>query len=502
MGGRIKGWNAGQRGSSPNLPAFQTSKLFVWSLVFISCIGSRLLSTIYYIEDLDSLRFALSMVDYDVAKLQPHFPAYPVFCYIAKLLYAVTRRYALAFSLIGGFSTFFIIYFTLKIAKIQSTTLLGKIAIFVVFMNPLFWLMSNRYMPDVMGVACLLASLYFTTVPVEDKGDFRNIVGFLLAGILIGIRLSYFPLLVPALLIRLKHPDRLKCIIAGVIGILLWFIPLLWITGWNTLITAAQTQSHGHFSDFGGTVSTNSELWIRLTKLFESVWADGFGLYWSGRHLITACTTIIIAVLVISNWRTLRKWTTEKLFGDDSLFLNPIFIGCTVYLVWIFLGQNVIYKSRHVLPLLPFLAVGIAFVCNRIIGTPLNNRLGKPLAWGAVITFFFCYSYVTLNMVVQHTKPTAIAQIHEYLRDKQHEQDDKPYIVSVPLIKYYLVSQAVEATYIPIKSEADLAQLDELETGLVVIGSPLPNRKPKVEKTFYHNPYMNRMWPELPLYEY
>ena len=58
---------------------FQSSNLFIWSLIFISCIGSRLLSTIYYIEDLDSLRFALSMVDYDVAKLQPHFPAIPCF---------------------------------------------------------------------------------------------------------------------------------------------------------------------------------------------------------------------------------------------------------------------------------------------------------------------------------------------------------------------------------------------------------------------------------------
>ena len=70
-------------------------------------MGSRLLTTIFYIEDLDSLRFALSMVDYDVAKLQPHFPAYPVFCFVGKLIYAVTGRYALAFSLIGGVSIFF-----------------------------------------------------------------------------------------------------------------------------------------------------------------------------------------------------------------------------------------------------------------------------------------------------------------------------------------------------------------------------------------------------------
>ena len=52
-----------------------------------------------YIEDLDSLRFALGVVDYDVTKLQPHFPAYPVFCFFAKAIYALTDRYAVAFFL-------------------------------------------------------------------------------------------------------------------------------------------------------------------------------------------------------------------------------------------------------------------------------------------------------------------------------------------------------------------------------------------------------------------
>lgn len=480
-----------------------TTEFRVWSIVCISCIGSRLLSTIYYIEDLDSLRFALSIVDYNVAKLQPHFPAYPVFCGTAKLFYAVTHRYALAFSLVGGLSTFFTIFFTLKIARISGSTLLGKVAIFVIFMNPLLWLMSNRYMPDAMGVACLLASLYFTTAQEAGNRHIlldRSVIGFFLAGILMGIRLSYFPLLVPALLLRLKHPGRLKCIISGAIGVLIWFIPLLSITGWSTLITAAQTQSHGHFSDFGGTVSTHPELWFRLTKLFESIWADGLGLYWRGRHSITACTTIILIGIIAANWQILKRWTIEKLSDGNSEFLNPSFIGCIVYLIWIFLGQNVIHKSRHVLPLLPFLCLGIAFACGKIIA--LWHKFRYPFAWGAVIIFFLGYSYVTLYTVAQHTKPTAIAQVHEYLRDKQSEQDDKLHIVSVPLIKYYLISQAIEAVYIPIKNEADLAQLDKLETGFVVIGSRLPNREPKVEKVFYHNPYVNRMWSEISVFAY
>ena len=487
----------------------QSSNVFVWGIVFIGCIGSRLLSTIYYIEDLDSLRFALSMVDYDVAKLQPHFPAYPVFCFVAKLLYVVIQRYALAFSLIGGLSTFFTIFWTLKIAKIQSTTTLGKIAIFVIFMTPLLWLMSNRYMPDAMGVACLLASLYFMMAQAESGGNTllcRNTIGFFLAGILLGIRLSYLPLLVPVLLIKLKHSNRLRLIVAGAIGILIWLIPLLWITGWNTLIGAAQTQSQGHFSDFGGTVSTNPELWMRFTKTFESIFADGFGLYWLGRHPITACTTIILITIIFFNWQTVRQWFKEKQSENHSIFLNLIFLGCVLYLVWIFLAQNVIHKSRHVLPLLPFLALGIALACHRMTtlqgaATAINRKYSK-IGWGVVVIFFLCYSYVTLHTVAQHTKPTAIAQIHKYLHAKQNEQDNKMQIVSVPLIKYYLASQGIKAKYIPIKSKADLSQLDELKTGIVAIGGPLPNRVPKVAKTFYHNPYVNRMWSELSLFEY
>ena len=167
------------------------------------------------------------------------------------------------------------------------------------------------------------------------------LLAFFLAGILLGIRLSYLPLLAPALLVRLKDPGRLKCIVAGTIGILVWLIPLLSITGWNTLIAAAQTQSHGHFSDFGGTVSTHPQLWFRLTKVFESLWADGFGLYWQGRHFITACTAIALIVIVgIASWQTLKKWTIEESSRDNILFFNTVFIGCFIYVAWIFLAQK------------------------------------------------------------------------------------------------------------------------------------------------------------------
>ena len=118
-----------------------------------------------------------------------------------------------------------------------------------------------------------------------------------------------------------------------------------------------------------------------------------------------------------------------------------------------------------------------------------------------LIAFFFCYGYVALHLVVQHKELTAIAQIYQYLATKE---SDALHIASVPLIKYYLASQALRAVYMPIRDEGDLHALDALDdtAELVVIGSPLQDRVPKATKTFYHNPYVNRMWPQLTVYEY
>ncbi|MYA24149.1 MAG: hypothetical protein F4Z30_15810 [Gemmatimonadetes bacterium] len=454
----------------------------VWGAVLILCLGSRFMSAVYYIEDLDSLRFALGVVDFDVAKLQPHFPAYPVFCFLAKAIYALTDRYAVAFAMLGGAATFGIIYFALGIAQIKITTPLGLIAVLLLFFNPLLWLMSNRYMPDAMGVAGVLACCYFVAKQESGKAG----LGFFIAGISLGVRLSYAPMLLVPLLLRLKERGpRLQFVAAGAAGVAVWLIPLIANTGWTELVKAAQTQTQGHFADFGGTVATEPDFALRSIGLFESIWADGFGLYWEGRHVVTACTTVALLGIMVANWRAV----------DRSVLLSAPFVGCVLYLGWIFLFQNVVHKSRHVLPLLPFLALIPAFACAQIATHgPRFFRL-------VVIAFFLCYGYVTLHLVVQHKELTAIAQIHQYLAAKK---SDALHIASVPLIKYYLASQALRAVYIPVRDQGDLDALDALDgtAELVVIGSPLQDRVPKVTKTFYHNPYVNRMWSELTLYEY
>ena len=452
-----------------------------WGVLLILCLGSRLLSAVYYIEDLDSLRFALAVVDYDVTRLQPHFPAYPVFCFLAKAIYALTGSYALAFALLGGLSTFGIIRFALAIARIPITTPLGLTAAFLVFFNPLTWLMSNRYMPDAMGVAFVLA-VFCLAARQEPR---QAAWGFFIAGLSLGVRLSYAPLLLAPLLSRLKG---LRLAGACAAGVAVWLIPLIATTGWEELVAAAQTQTRGHFTEFGGTVSTEPGLALRSAALFESIWADGFGLYWEGRHWVTACTAVALLGVLAAGWRGVAPR------ANRTVLLSAPLIGCLIYLGWIFLFQNVVQKSRHVLPLLPFLALVPAFACDRIF------REGKRLLLLVPFAFLACYGYATLYLVAQHRNPTAIARIHQHLSARKSEDLR---IASVPLIKYFLASQGLRAVYIPIEDPEDLHALDETRGGgLFVIGSPLPDREPEAARTFYHNPYVNRLWPELTLYEY
>ena len=104
-------------------------------ILFISSVLSRILSSIYYIEDIDSLRFALSLYDYNLLNLQPHFPGYPVFCFFAKIIYLTIPSMGIAFSIIGAISTFVIIYFSLRLGNTEIKSPEGAFMAVIIFLK-------------------------------------------------------------------------------------------------------------------------------------------------------------------------------------------------------------------------------------------------------------------------------------------------------------------------------------------------------------------------------
>lgn len=448
-------------------------------VLLLLVVASRVATTIYYLEDTDSLRFALSVADYSVAELRPHFPGYPVFSFLAKALTALTGSYAVAFSLIGAVATFGIIYYLQRLLRVGPGEPLGILVAALVLFNPMIWLLSNRYMPDLLGAACALAAAYHL---LQGRRD----LGFFLAGLLAGIRLSYLPFVLPPVLLALRT-RTLRGIALGTLGGFVWFVPLVLDTGWGELIGAAERQTAGHFADFGGTIVTEPHLRQRAVGLVEGLLAHGMGMYWPGRHALTVVVTLGLVATLPAGVRPLRDALSRRALG-------LLAVSWATYLIWILFYQNVIYKSRHVLPLLPILLLPAALGAWRLVR---RGSVGRVL----VGSFLAAYVAVALVLVQQHRRPTAIAQVAEHLRG---DAGENLVVISIPLVNFYLSALGVEARFLSAEGAEELVTLPRLEAGRVVtVGIRPPwDERPVREQTFYHNPYVNRMWPEVTVREY
>ena len=127
---------------------------------------------------------------------------------------------------------------------------------------------------------------------------------------------------------------------------------MVFITGPSDLLLMAKKQTVGHFmADFGGTIFTDKSMYDRILLLIRSVWADGFGGYWTSRGPTSILlSAALIAQLFLGSKDVFRKWNSENK-------IRPFILCAGIYFVWILLFQNVIYKSRHVLPIILFFCI-------------------------------------------------------------------------------------------------------------------------------------------------
>ena len=482
------------------IDTWHPSAVAAWGALVAACVGSRLATTITYIEDPDSLRFALSVADeYDVAALQPHFPGYPVFWAVVELFYAPIGSFSASFSIVGGLATVLLIWGLLRLWNVPLRSVQGAVLTGTVFFSPLLWLMGTRYMPDLLGTAgaVVTLALLLRALPLDrdERFDERAArAGVVLTGLLAGLRLSYLPLvLMPALLVlwSSRRPERLVGV--GVASVAVWLVPMILDTGLWTLIDAAWGQTTGHFTDFGGTVQTESDLGRRFIGTVQGLWADGLGGWWPGRNPLTAVVGAgLLGTGGIGAWRL----SDRERFVDRRAWLLGVCV--LAYGLWMFFFQNVVHKSRHVLPLLALLLPVVA------AGAAALWRWQTWTARGALLCAAGAYVAVTLVLVDQHRDPSAIAQTKQFV-ESQTERSGPTRVASVPLVNTYLRSQRVDAQFLSIEDSTDIRRLRRAKQGrTLVVGTyaSLLDRAPTRTHTFYHNPHVNRMWPEVTVYVY
>jgi hypothetical protein len=528
--------------TSPKLPGPQGRS--PWSglaqalAVLLLCVLSRAATTIRHIEDADSLRFALGVLDFDVTKLQPQFPGYAAFMGTVKLLHALLGSYALAFSVIGGLGAFVLIHYSLATLRWRFAEPRGAVLGVLLLFNPMVWLLGNRYMSDLSGAACMLAAFYHLA-----RTDSRRhlLAGFFLTGLLAGWRLSYAPFLIPALAAALwalwrteadaatSTTNRLRASVlmalAGAAGALIWLVPLIIDTGWQALIGTALGQTGAHFTATGGTYMTESSWPLRVLRILSHLWADGLGAWAPGRHAATAVVAAGATAFLLRGAFNKRVLPSPAAAGTDpARTLRLLLLSAATYLVWILFFQNVIHQTRHVLPLVPpllmLLAAGLtpgngsvtSAATNAAASVKMTSPAARVAMRSAAALFLGAYAFVGLALAVQHMKPAAIAQAKDYV---ESFADTNTVIVTAPWVEKCLSAQGVRARFLSVETPEELAALParvrDLPTGtpLATVGDyrdilaeDVIRRRVATHRTFHHNPYVNRLGSRIEVLRY
>jgi|GEM_PF-1104879 len=302
-------------------------------------------------QDVDGANFARAVERFDLAEWAPHPPGYPVYIAAGKLVRAVLlddpSRALAAVSLlssvvlVGAVHCVFVRVFDRPTARLASVLLLA---------SPLVTLFSVRPLSDGPGMALAWAILALSLRARESQSDGAAAATMVLAALLPGVRASVVPFVVPSVLLALWAARRKWWMLAAFTATLgAYLLPFFLLVDVGVLYKKTMAHAHGHFSDYGGSVVSNSDPVSRFVGFLRASWAHGLAGVWEGRPSSTLLTTaaLVVAISFVK---------AKPLFRNDAGRMLGWSFG--LYFVWVLLGQNIVEQPRHVLPLVPVL-VGI-----------------------------------------------------------------------------------------------------------------------------------------------
>jgi hypothetical protein len=335
------------------------------------------------LEDLDSINFALGVQQFDVAQHQPHPPGYPVYIAAAKLVHRfvpdVARSLAVLSVLAGSLGVIAIgALFRRLDASLPARWLVAATALAIAC--PLYWFTAARPLSDMAGLAAAIAVQAATLAAASP----RALAGVAFAaGVAAGVRSQVAWLTVPLLIVRglgswgpgnwrtpgVRDPAAGRTVaksarpvvlslFAFALGILVWFIPLVVITGgptayWRVLVNQG-AEDIGNISMLWTTHTIRAVL-EAFYSAFVAPWAN-----WAAAGAMLTLSLVGTIVLARRN--------------RSSLVLVGAAFG--PYLIFDLLFQET-FTGRYALPLVVPIAYLAAAALRRL---PADAGLGAAVA--------------------------------------------------------------------------------------------------------------------------
>ncbi|WP_437995042.1 hypothetical protein WMF26_27120 [Sorangium sp. So ce185] len=410
-----------------------------------AALASRLWFRIDHDEDIDALRFALGVERFDVASLRPHAPYYPVFIAAAKGLALLGAAPRAALALVSAASGAAAVAFTALLAREVAGRRAAAFAGVLALASPFLWLSSEKLLSDMAGAAETTAALWLCargqrlrraaedaeagSAAREASAARARTAALVLLGVGLGVRLSYFPFALACLaVIARSEGGRLAWLARGrdlATGALAWLVPLVLIATPRDLVATTWVQGLGHFTRWGGTAITVSSPADRLHGVVWGIWANGLGGAWPDAPAARWLgAPILLALLAAAALRAAPLRRAARAARDQP----ELFASALAYFVWALLGQNIAFKPRHWLPLVPLLIVALAAGAAALSPAfrPAGAARGRALRSAApaalVTTLAAQWLADAIALARQHQAPSPAAAIVGFLRDAGAEQ--------------------------------------------------------------------------------
>ena len=380
----------------------------------------------------DSFNFAKALMKVDLYTERPHAPGYPVYVFLGRIIFMLTRSQLIALvwlSVVSGALTLIPLYFLTRAMYNRESAALTCVALMVV---PGFWLSNEKATTD--ALSAFLVVLGVTLLYFGMRGSrTATLVSWVVYALSIGARpthLAFVPLWVYGTLRRRNFKELLACVGAFFVAVSLWLVPVIWVTGWERFLSATRHM-------YTGTASTDFVLarplgLDPLERLISAVAGIltfgmgamlphlfGFGFPFASNSIPTFYIlhdTLLVGIVLcfLVNFKKI----VQKIF--TLLWIIPHFA-----FVYMF-GSPIHYRYYlTIYPALMLLAVPSvtslkAFRCH----PTLKIKWHRPIHLMVVLLIIVTFTAHTMPLAEKlHTEPSPITQLARYVEQNYSSKE-------------------------------------------------------------------------------
>ena len=358
-------------------------------IIVVAAFFLRLIFTSPWLEDWDSVQFVMALNHYSISEHLPHPPGYPLYILLGKLFNSIFSDGALALTIMSVILGSLTVIPLFLLAKAMFDKKIALLASLLFIATPIHWTLSEVVLTNIPGQFFLVLLTFFL---YKYRQSFKGVLLLsFLFGLMLGIRFTELPIIISLITLVIFNRKNVKLFFLAIIfflcGLLLWMIPLIYITGPDKFFSSFSFIANYIFKHDSlglGNITTFGIVEKRILSYFD---------------LLSFSYTIpLLGTLITGFFITFKK----------RLILNFEVIFLLIFLLSYAITHLLFYNmeaTRYTLPLLPPLAI--------LTSLFIFKTLSKHMIY---IFAFFLIIYLTNVSVDQlsrfkNTTPATISPI-------------------------------------------------------------------------------------------